>query len=110
MKVLRDRVAIGETILATVSGAVDSKGALRVNAMSLPDLQYVSGSTNVMVVGKVRAVDAGLGTIVIGSLQVDYSAALAAGNMQFALGQMVAIIGVQSAHGMRLTASSIKAL
>ena len=110
MKLLRDRIAVGETIIAAVTGAVDSKGALRAQTMSLSDRQYVPGSTIVMVVGKVRAVDASLGTIAVGSLQVDYSAALAAGNVQFVQGQMVAIIGVQSAQGMPLTASSIKAL
>ena len=110
MTLLKDRIAIGETILATVSGTVDSRGALRVKAMSLSDRQYVPGSTSVMVVGKVRTVDASLGAIAIGSLQVDYSAALAAGNIQFVQGQMVAIIGVQTAQGMPLTASSIKAL
>jgi hypothetical protein len=93
-----------------VTGAFDSKGALKAKAMSLSGRQYVPGSTDVMVVGKVRTVDASLGIITIGSLAVDYSAALAAGAIQFAPGQIVAIFGVQSAPKAPLIASSIKTL
>jgi hypothetical protein len=110
MKLLMDRIAIGESILATVTGAIDSKGSLRVKAMSLSGRQYVPGSTDVMLVGRVRTVNASLGTITVGSVQINYSAALAAGSLQFAPGQMVAIVGFQSAQGMPLIASSIKTL
>ena len=110
MKLLRDRIAAGETILAAVNGAVDSTGAVRVKAMSLSSRQYVPGSTGVMIVGKVQSVDASRGSMTVGKLQVDYSAALAAGVIQLTPGQMVAMIGVQSASDMPLIVSSIKAL
>ena len=110
MKLIGDRISTGETILVSVTGAVDSKGSLRVKGMSLSARQYVPGATDVMVVGKVRTVDASLGIMTVGSLRVDYAAALASGAMQFSPGQMVAIFGVQSAPRMPLIASSIKTL
>ena len=110
MKLLRDRIAAGEAIIAAVNGAVDGTGAIRVKAMSLSGRQYVPGSTSVMIVGKVQSVDASRGSMTVGKLQVDYSAALAAGVIQLTPGQLVAIVGVQSASDMPLIVYSIKPL
>ena len=110
MEALSSRLAGGENVLATVTGAPDHTGAMKATALSLSNSQYVPGSTEVMVVGKVKTVQASVATMIIGGLRIDYAAVLATANVQFAPGQVIAVIGVRSAPNMPLVASSVKVL
>jgi hypothetical protein len=110
MEALSSRLASGETVLATVTGAPDHTGAMKATALSLSNSQYVPGSTEIMLVGRVRTVEASVGTMSVGGLRVDYSAVLATADVQLAPGQVIAVIGVRSAPDLPLVASSVKVL
>jgi hypothetical protein len=78
--------------------------------MSLRTDQYVPGSSSVFVVGKVSVLNSSVGSLNIGGLKVDYSALLSSGSMQIREGQIVAVMGVQSAPNMPIFASAIRKL
>jgi len=110
MKALGARLASGESILATVTGAPAQNGVIKATTLSLSNGTYVPGTTEVMIVGTVKTVEEGIGAISIDGLRIDYSAILASGGVQFVPGQLVAVLGVRSAPNMPLIASAIKAL
>ena len=108
MSSLANRIATGEVIVATVTGAPDQAGTPRAQTLSLSTGLYVPGSTPVMIVGKVRSVDTGVGAITVGRSRIDYSAVLTAGTANLSPGQIVAVIGVRSAPDLPLVAASLK--
>ena len=107
---LANRLATGEVILATVTGSRDKKGTLQSTSILLSDGPFVPGSTDVMIVGPIKAVESATGTIILNGLRIDYSALLSSGQMEFRPGQVVAAIGVRVAPNMPLIASTIKVL
>jgi len=78
--------------------------------MTLSTAQYVPGASKVLLVGTIAQVNSAVGTLALGGLSVDYSAALAAGSERIVAGQTIAVIGVQSAPNMPLVASAIQIL
>jgi hypothetical protein len=108
LRTLAGQIAGGSVVLATITGKVSQTGgAPRAESMAFSDETYVPGATHVQVLGKVRQVSPESGTFKVGNLTVDYTAMLAQGKVTVAIGQILAISGVQSGKGLPLQALAI---
>ena len=105
-------VSIGQRVLAplsvlesllvgdfvSVSGTIAGAGWLYADEVSVSDLMYVPGATEVVVTGIPSAINTTLGTATIGGLTVDYTGSL--GNSSFnGIGDAITVIGIQPASG-----------
>ncbi len=82
-----------------VYGAVSASGQYVVSALiHIGSVMYVPGATGVVVAGRISSVDKARGTARIGSLTIDYTAALASFSAQkLATGEVVKFGGLQYA-------------
>ena len=90
-----DQFAIGEVIV--VEGRIDDSGAIAADYVWADHSeQYVSGSSEVVVTGQVRSVDAATGRMLIGNLSVDYTQLLWDNTFIPTSGSVVTVVGIQA--------------
>jgi hypothetical protein len=96
--------------LVSVAGSVNSKGQVRAESVSLMPADYVSGVTQVMIVGRVTAVDASVGKARIGGLSVDYTGVLATQQVSIAAGSLIAVAGTQAGPRYAIQAEKVQVI
>ena len=69
---------------------------------------YVDGVSSVVVTGKVTAADARTATVHIGKVKIDYSALLAAGPLDLAVSDKIAVVGVRPSPESAIQATGIR--
>ena len=89
--------SVGDNI--AVLGRLDAAGKIIVAKVRMVADTYVAGASRVTVTGKVTAIDAARGVLMVGRQQVDFTALLASGNLDVAVGNVVKISGIQPVSG-----------
>ena len=69
---------------------------------------YVDGVSSVLVTGKVTAADARTAIVHIGKIKIDYSALLAAGPLDLAVSDKIAVVGVRPSPESAIQATGIR--
>jgi hypothetical protein len=105
---LADMVAAGRSVVVSVAGSISSTGQVRAESVSLMPADYVSGVTQVMIVGRVTAVDASIGKATIGGVSVDYTTALATQQVSINAGSLLAVVGTQAGPRLAIQAEKIQ--
>jgi hypothetical protein len=110
LKDLRDTLASGNTVTATVYGTVSNRNKPIANTMLISAEQHVPGVTTVFVVGGIKNIDKLKAKFTVGRLTVDYSAVLASGTIELDESSIVAVAGVRASPEAPLVATSLQTL
>jgi len=96
------------SVVAAVWGKLNANGVLKPDRLILSEVQYVPGATKVLVSGRITAVDTATARFALGRLVVDYSRLLSTGEINFAVGDLVGIKGIQAGTDSVLIADDLK--
>ena len=96
-KAIADRLAAGENLLAAVDGKLDADGKITESTLRLMANSYLAGASKLLLVGRVASVDTRVGSLKIGAVTVDITAAEGARAPK--PGELVAIVGTQPIRG-----------
>ena len=95
-RLIHDGLAGGQSVVLTISGELGRTGKLVLRKASIDHEQYVAGSSQVVIAGRVRAVDSLIGRVVIGKQAVDLTTApTAAGSPSVKAGDVIVVVGTQ---------------
>jgi hypothetical protein len=98
----------GQTVELAVSGKLGKSGRLVAGTAAISQNQYVAGSTQVVLTGRVNAVDSAIGLAVIGKQVVNLTAIqTAAGSTSVKAGDVIMIVGTQPSLGGAVLAQSV---
>jgi hypothetical protein len=100
-------MAAGSTVEVAVYSRLDASGSLSGAKIAIVEEQYVSGVTNVVVSGKVSAVNPDVATAVVNGVVVDYSTVFAGGIPSLSAGDVVTFTGTLPQTGQQILASGL---
>ena len=82
--------------LVAVYGKINADGTISASQINVLARQYVAGSTALYVRGVVKSLNAGIATVKVGNLSIDYSSSLYSGSSSVTAGSVVEFSGLQS--------------
>jgi hypothetical protein len=95
-RLIHDALAGGQSVVLTISGELGRAGKLLLQKASIDQEQYVAGSSQVVLAGRVRLSDSFVGKVVIGRQVVDLTTAqTAAGGPSVKAGDVIVVVGTQ---------------
>jgi hypothetical protein len=89
---IHDALAGGQTVVLAISGKLGRKGELLLAKATIDQEQYAAGSSQVILSGRVRALDLSIGKAVIGKQVVDLTPAVSS---FVKAGDVVVVVGTQ---------------
>src|SRR5688572_8769228 len=95
-RLIHDALAGGQSVVLAISGELGRAGKLLLRKASIDQEQYVAGSSQVVLAGRVRSSDSFVGKVVIGRQVVDLTTAqTAAGGPSVKAGDVIVVVGTQ---------------
>ena len=93
---IHDGLAGGQSIVHTISGELGRAGKFHLREARIDQEQYVAGSSQVILAGRVRSADSSVGKVVIGRQVVDLrTTQTAAGGPSVKAGDVIVVVGTQ---------------
>ena len=86
-------LAAGHQLMVAVSGRISTTGSVDQMKLRVIPTEYVAGSTEILLSGRVSSVDTSVGTMKVGGVTIDISSALASKTPT--PGNLVMIVGSQ---------------
>ena len=106
---ISDAISGGETVVLTVVGRLGRNGEIQSGNASIAREQYAAGSSQVVLSGRVKAVDTSVGRLIIGQQVVDFTSVLADTHGSVKVGDVVRIVGTQAQLNGTITAQMVLA-
>ena len=106
---ISDAISGGETVVLTVLGKLGRNGEIQSGNASIARDQYAAGSSQVVLSGRVKAVDTSVGRLIIGQQVVDFTSVLADAHRSIKVGDVVRIVGTQAQLNGSITAQMLLA-
>ena len=95
-RLIHDGLAGGQSVVLTISGELGRAGKLHLREARIDQEQYVAGSSQVILAGRVRSADSSVGKVVIGRQVVDLTTTpTAAGGPSVKAGDVIVVVGTQ---------------
>ena len=95
-RLIHDGLAGGQSVVLTISGELGRAGKLHLREARIDQEQYVAGSSQVILAGRVRSADPSVGKVVIGRQVVDLTTTrTAAGGPSVKAGDVLVVVGTQ---------------
>jgi len=94
MRISVDRFPIGSLVIA--EGERLGAGTFQLDSLKKLQAPYVPGASQVYIRGAIDSVDSSLGIVRIGELQIQVTPAMSTGNLSFAAGDSIELVGTQA--------------
>jgi len=95
-RLIHDGLAGGQSVVLTISGELGRAGKLHLREARIDQEQYVAGSSQVILAGRVRSADSSVGKVVIGRQVVDLTTTqTTVGGPSVKAGDVIVVVGTQ---------------
>ena len=95
-RLIHDGLAGGQSVVLTISGELGRAGKFHLREARIDQEQYVAGSSQVILAGRVRSADSSVGKVVIGRQVVDLTTTqTTVGGPSVKAGDVIVVVGTQ---------------
>jgi hypothetical protein len=100
-------MANGKIVDMAVFAKIDGSGNLVNAAVKIMDAQYVAGVSQVVLSGRIAAIDPSTARALVQGVSVDFTSLLTSGNVELAPGDIVTFVGTLPQKGQQLIATAL---